>query len=282
MKRSCFPIVLSAFFCALFIAGASANAQIVDNFQSYTVGALPAPTWHDAGAVLPGNRVPSFPSGYVINTTDAFGHATKAVTTVGDLADSKGIYAFVPISNHYNLRADARIDRYSDHPESPTGDWAMQLSFGQNGADNWASTPQAGIYAASLTQGWRLYVATNNFGLDLDLGVAATPGVWYTVAQDFDVFAGIFHSQIWDTATGTQLLDTFTTLSGWDPNDAAQFDAFAFFGGDLSAEDTFGSIGVIDNVNIVAVTTPEPGTLALALGGLIPFAVSVRRRRTRG
>ena len=39
-----------------------------------------------------------------------------------------------------------------------------------------------------------------------------------------------------------------------------------------------GGIGVIDNVNIVAVTTPEPGTLALLAGGLIPLAGAIRRR----
>ena len=93
--------------------------------------------------------------------------------------------------------------------------------------------------------------------------------------------AGIFHSQIWDTSSGNQLLNTFTTLAGWNPADAALFDAFSFFGGDGSVDDTLGNIGVIDNVNIVAVTTPEPGTLALLAGGLIPLAGALRRRRTR-
>ena len=253
------------------------QAQVVDNFQSYAVGSLPSPTWYDAGAVLPGNRVPSFPSGYVINTLDAFGNPTKAVTTVGDLADSKGIYAFVPIANHYNLHADVRVDRYSDHPQSPTGDWAMQLAFGQNGVYNWASTPQIGLYASSLGQDWRLYVATLNVGLDIGLGVSALPGVWYTVQQDFDVTSGVFHSWIWDTASGTLLLDQVNVVPDWVPSDA-QFDAFAFFGGDLSSDDTIGNIGVVDNVNIVAVTTPEPTTLLLVAGGLIPLVGRLRRR----
>ncbi len=256
------------------------QAQVADNFQSYAVGTLPSPTWFDAGAVLPGGRVPSFPSGYIINTLDAHGNPTQAVSTVGDLADSKGIYANVPLSNHYNLKADVRVDRYSDHPQSPTGDWAMQFAFGQNGVLNWASTPQIGLYASSLGQDWRLYVATLNVGFDLGLGVSALPGVWYTVQQDFDVTSGLFHSLIWDAGSGTLLLDQFNLVPNWVPSDA-QFDAFAFFGGDLSSDDTYGNIGVVDNVNIVAVTTPEPGTLVLVAGGLIPLIGALRRRRSR-
>lgn len=154
----------------------------------------------------------------------------------------------------------------------------MQLTFGINGVYNWSGTPQAGIYASSFTQGWRIYVATASTSEDFDLGIAATPGVWYTIAQDLDVASGVFHSQIWDGATGTQLLDNYHTIPGWVAADA-QFDSFAFFGGDLSADDTIGNIGVIDNVNVSAVTTPEPATLALVAGGMVPLVGFIRRRR---
>jgi len=107
--------------------------------------------------------------------------------------------------------------------------------------------------------------------------VSALPGVWYTVQQDFDVTSGVFHSWIWDTASGTLLLDQVNVVPDWVPSDA-QFDAFAFFGGDLSSDDTIGNIGVVDNVNIVAVTTPEPTTLLLVAGGLIPLVGRLRRR----
>jgi hypothetical protein len=60
----------------------------------------------------------------------------------------------------------------------------------------------------------------------------------------------------------------------------APFHRFLFFSGDLSSEDTIGNIGVIDNVNIVAVTTPEPSTLLLVAGGLIPLVGTLRRRRS--
>ncbi len=126
---------------AMTTSASTASAQIVDNFESYALGSLPSPTWLDAGAVLPTGRIPSFPSATVISTLDAFGNSTQAVATVGDLATSKGIYANVPVSTFYLLRADVRVDRYSDAPASTSEDWAMQLTVGRNGVENWAYTP---------------------------------------------------------------------------------------------------------------------------------------------
>lgn len=87
---------------------------------------------------MPQAPIPPVPSAYVFNTLDAHGNPTQAVTTVGNLATSKGIYTPVPVSNFYLLNADVRVDRYSDQPAFTTSDWAMQLTFGQNGVSNWA------------------------------------------------------------------------------------------------------------------------------------------------
>jgi len=263
---------------AVTMLASTASAQIVDNFESYALGSLPSPTWSDVGAVLPGGRIPPFPSARVISTLDVFGNPTKAVATVGDLATSKGIYTAVPVSTFYRLRADVRVYRYSDGTGGPTSDWAMQLTFVRNGVENWAFTPQLGIYASSLTGGWRLISINPSVYLDLDLQVAANVGTWSTVEQSFDALLGVFRSQIWDAASGTVLLDSFNTLNGWDPADAT-FDAWAFMAGDLSPDAQIGNIGVVDNVNIVATTVPEPSTLALLAMCLIPAAVVARRRR---
>lgn len=99
------------------------------------------------------------------------------------------------------------------------------------------------------------------------------------MSQSLNVTTGEFHSRIWDGATGTSLLDQYNLIAGWNPADA-QFDAFAFIGGELTPEATIGNIAVIDNVNITAVTTPEPGTLLLALTGIMPL-VAIARRRSR-
>lgn len=153
----------------------------------------------------------------------------------------------------------------------------MQLTIGPNGVSNWAYTPQLGIYASSLTRGWRLFSNNPSAIADIDLQVAADVGRWYTVSQSFDALLGVFHSQIWDTATGLVLLDTFNTLAGWDPVDAT-FDSWAFIAGDLSVDDTIGNIGVVDNVNISATSVPEPSTVALLGLCLIPLGVVLRRR----
>ena len=121
------------------MAGApSAGATgIVDNFASYAVGSFPSPNWQDVGTVSPSPPIAPLPSGSVISTTDAFGNAIQAFEPVSALASSAGIFQSVPVSSSYSLRADMRVDQYSDAPSSTALDWAMQLTFAQVG-DNFA------------------------------------------------------------------------------------------------------------------------------------------------
>ena len=277
MMRSVAGSLLSVLAIGCTLLARPTHAQVVDDFESYTLGALPSPLWSDAGAIQPGFRVPPFPSAYVFSTLDAHGNPTKAVTTVGDLADSKGIFTAVPIGTFYSLHADVRVDRYSDLPDFPASDWAMQLSFGQNGVANWAGTPQAGIYASSLSKTWRVFNNASGVTGDIDLGIPAVIGVWYTVSQTLDVGLGLFHSRIVDAATGTLLIDRFDTFLGWNPADI-HFDSFAFIAGEESFGDTIGNIGVVDNVNVLS-ATPEASSFVLLALGLVPLVVVVRRRR---
>ena len=255
---------------------------ITDNFQSYPVGSFPAPQWSDVGAVLPEPPVAPLPSATVITTTDAFGNTTQALSTIGALAASKGIFAPIPVSLTYSLAADVRVDRYSDHSDSTTSDWAMQLTFAQVGIRNFATTPQAGIYASSLTQGWRLFLISSNGGAasaDTDLGGAASVGTWYRLELTLDVNTGAFHSRVSDIAQGLLLVDRTDVIPNWQPQDA-QFDSFAFFGGELSPDDTVGNVGIVDNVNIVAVAVPAPRTVVLVAVGLACLLLLLTPSRT--
>lgn len=255
---------------------------ITDDFQSYPVGSFPAPQWSDVGAVLPEAPVAPLPSATVITTTDAFGNTTQALSTVGALAASKGIFAPIPVSLTYSLAADVRVDRYSDHSDSTTSDWAMQLTFAQVGIRNFATTPQAGIYASSLTQGWRLFLISSNGGAasaDTDLGGAASVGTWYRLELTLDVNTGAFHSRVSDIAQGQLLVDRTDVIPNWQPQDG-QFDSFAFFGGELSPDDTVGNVGIVDNVNIVAVAVPAPRTVVLVAVGFACFLLLLTPSRT--
>jgi PEP-CTERM motif len=269
MKRALASIAVVLFA----LAGASAST-ISDNFESYALGTFPSPTWLDVGTVEPSLGTP-IPSATVVATTDAFGHPTQALATANALANSRGIYATVPISNYYTLAADIRVDQYSDHPTDTTVDWAMQLTFANAGVINFCCTPQAGIYASSLTEGWRLFVIGGP-GADIDLGVPANIGTWYKVQLTFDVSTATFHSVIVNDATGMVLVNRFDTVLGLNASNT-QYNSIAFFGGEGSAADTLPNLAVVDNVNISA-TTPEPSTLLLIGSGLSLLATRLRKR----
>jgi len=257
----------------LFVTPAFATG-VTDNFESYQVGQFPSPTWTDVGTIFP-PPWQTLPSAFVVSTTDAFGNATQAVALRDEVDPSRGIFATVPVSSFYSLTADIRVDRYSDHPISTASDWAMQLTFAEAGLDNFASTIQSGIYASSMTGGWRLFLIGNNTSADIDLGQVAAIGTWYTVQLDFEVATSTFHSIIKDTLTGTVLVDRFDTISGLTPADV-QYDSIAFFGGEVSPDTTIADLAVVDNVNISA--TAEPASLLLLSSGIAAIFAARRRR----
>jgi hypothetical protein len=243
---------------------------ISDNFESYALGTFPSPPWSDVGD----GQIQTLPSAFVVATTDAFGNPTQALALRDEVAPSRGIYAPVNISSAYSLTADVRVDRYSDHPDFPQSDWAMELGFVQLGGD-FAGAISSGIYASSLTGDWRIFVVGQNTSFDIDLGQAADIGTWYTVHFDFDATTLTYHSVIIDTLTGNTLVDRFDNVAGLTDDDV-KYDSIAFFGGEVSDNTTVADLAVVDNINITA--TPEPTTLLLLFSGLAGLFMLTRRR----
>ena len=70
--------------------GKGTHFRHAETFQRDAVGSFPK-GWNDAAFVDPDLPAPK-PSALVVNTTDAFGHPTKALATLPAIADSQGIY----------------------------------------------------------------------------------------------------------------------------------------------------------------------------------------------
>lgn len=259
----------------LLAASPARATGISDDFEGYAPGTFPG-AWQDVADVATTLPLPPPVSGTVVDTTDAFGNATRAFAPVDALASSSGIYQQVTVGNFYRLSVDIRVDQFADQPAASVTDWAMQMGFAELG--DFALTPQVGIYASSLTESWRLYHATNGFD-DLELGVPVALGTWYNVLLELDATTGITHSVITDILTGTTLVDRSDQLSDWI---GSNFDTIALFDGELSSANTIANLAVIDNVNVRStVAEPATGLLALAAVG-IWGAVARRRPRSAG
>lgn len=263
---------------ALLLTSSAGATGITDNFESYAVGTFPSANWLDVGTLFPTPPISPVPSGTVVETTDAFGHPTKAFETVDALASSKGIYQIVPISTHYSLKADMRVDQFSTNAISSTSDWAMQLTFGDTTTTNLCCASQTGIYASAKTKDWRIFVQTGATFADIPLGVPITLGTWYTVDTQLDTVTGALHTKILDAHSGSILVDRMDLIPGWKES-AAQFNSVDFFGGELSSPDA--NVALVDNINVTA-NAPEPATLTLlAAGGLGLAGARHRRRRNQ-
>jgi hypothetical protein len=260
---------------ALASVSALSATGIADDFESYAPGTFPSPPWLDVATVMPEPGQP-VPSALVVATTDAFGNPTQALGLVDQVSVSRGIYFPVPVSAQYSLSADIRPDRYSDAPTFPDSDWPMQLTFAQV-RDNFAFTPQAGIYASALTKTWRLFLIGGP-NADIDLGAPAVLGTWYRVQLDFNVLTATFHSRVTDILSGVPVVDQFNTIAGLTPADTP-YDSIGFFGGEISSS-TVANLAVVDNINISATgSVPEPST-SLLLTSSVALAFFWRRART--
>ena len=286
-RRCAVRVIAFAALCALFSAPTLA-ATTSDDFESYATGSFPAPKWSEFStlfAPLPGDPPPLVPSMTVVDTTDAFGQATKALQNVDVVSQTKGVYAPLASGSLLSVSADVRTLRYSTSDPvfvKPYLDGAATVGMF---TANPNAAPFLAIYASSTTHGWRLgYSGDAVTGPDLDdydLGAAALVGVWYHVALELDRQTGSFHSLVTDIASGITVVDSVITHANWQPG-FDNFDSILFaptengfrVPGDPGYT-TVANIMQVDNVNIAAV--PEPSAYSLLFAGLCAMALRQRR-----
>lgn len=256
--------------CLVLLAGVgSASATVIsEDFEGQTVGLFPV-GWLDVGDVNPGSLAPN-PSAFVVDTTDAFGNPTRALSIPGAFAASQGIYQTLPVSSLVTITVDVRIDQFSAPSTVNVQDWPINITLSLlDGTTDLALVNSMGVYAASASQTWNTFVITPNVSFAPDFGVTVLPNTWYRVALELDTANGIIATSIMDIALGTTVLDNVSFIPGWTPADGI-FDAVSFFDGEISSS-SLPNLTVIDNIRVTA-TVPEPSVLWLLGVGLAMLA----------
>ena len=228
-----------------------------DSIGTFTYSSFPT-GWYDTAQVSLDSTAPQ-PSAVVIDTTDAFGHLTKALATLPAISDSQGIYRPIEPSDFYMTRVDVRIDQFSDIDPSiivedpdnpgfllcgcPVGtenivDWPMQVGFANiDGTTDPSISPAVGLIASAETHTWHLFAGTQNVIADIDLGLHVEEGKWYTLETDFEATNGILHGVVTDIVSGAILADTMAFLQdpkygNYDPSVDGVFNTEAYIDGE--------------------------------------------------
>ena len=257
-----------------------------NSIGTFTFSSFPA-GWSDVAQISPNSTAPQ-PSAVVIQTTDAFGHATQALATLPAIAESQGIYRPIDPADFYRTQADVRIDQFGDIDPSvivedpnnpgfllcgcPVGtenlvDWPIQVGFSNlDGSTDPSIAPVVGIIASSETHTWRLLAGTVNVLADIDLGIQVEEGKWYHLETDFDATSGVLHGVVTDIASGNILADKMAFLTDpkysfaggtYDPVVDGVFNSEAYFDGEhslLASTDpslTRPGLAVIDNIDVI-------------------------------
>lgn len=255
------------------IVAGTASGQFVDDFESYAVGGSPGGVWVDASTRIDAPTVPA-PSATIIETTDAFGNATRALQTVDAIGTSSGSLAQIDASLGGTMSMNLRIDQFTDVTRGAT--WSAAVGFLQDtGVADFNTGPQAVVYAGVGTPTFRVFVNNNGRFTDFAIsGALVELDTWFNIELSIDSELGTVGARVVDIATGDVTGETTRAIAGWSSADA-RYDALAFFDGEYqTVGGTQGGLATIDGVSFVAI--PTPGAFAvLALG----VSVAVRRRR---
>jgi len=265
--------------CAIgvfMLAGTSAWAGVVDDFEGYEVGSMPGGDWQDATDYIENSTIQS-PSAGVIDTTDAFGNATRAVQIhENGIGTSGGIALRVEHTDIQRFETDIRIDQVGNG-NYPNWTYAAGL-FQETDQNDLIRMPQALVYSLNNSRGFRLYIhnADGNGGLTRDISLGSAqyePGSWYRIAMEVDTTSGDFITTVTDIATGEEVVSHNLSIANWN-SDFGQYDLISINDGEYGSNPgTIGNMTTIDNVSYV----PAPGAgLVLLCGGI--FGTSRRRR----
>jgi hypothetical protein len=282
MKRRFLASTRSIALLTIAIVATPASATTFsDDFETYTVGTFPSPTWQDVRSIP--NSAP-IPSALVVATTDADGNPTQALHTVDALSPSKGVYATVDPAAIHRAGIDFRIDRYGTPGPgaTPPDDYAAGIAVVDVlPSDDFCCVPvpQVGVWVSALTKEFLLY-GFDSVGaiLSIGLGVTANEGDWYSIDFELNAGGGVIRTVISSLGAGGMLLvDRTDAVPGWT---ASAFDAVAIFGGETSTGVTVATLTTVDDLRYDGEgIVPEPGTLSLVLLGLV--ATAARRRGGR-
>lgn len=261
--------IVGALLCGVGVV----HADIVDDFESYVPGGLPGGIWEDATSYIDapthtGNSVS------VIDTTDAFGNATRAVQINDHVGTSGGLISDVGYASTQHFEIDVRLDQRGN---GSAPNWMSAVGFFQDTDQsdfNWS--PQAVVYASGNGR-FRLFVqnADGQGGASRDFGLSGgvwSMDTWYRVSLEADTVNGIFDVMITDLETGNVIADVTRTYTGWNAA-FGQYDLISVNDGEYGNNPgTIGNMSTYDNARYV----PAPSALGvLGLGAI----AAMRRKR---
>ncbi len=258
---------------ALALSAGCACAGIMDDFESYQPGSVPGGVWSDAAdyVVNPSNPGPTVS---VIDTTDAFGNATRAVQINDGIGTSGGLISNVGHTDTQRFEIDVRLDQRGN---GSAPNWMSAVGFFQDTDQtdfNWS--PQAVVYASGNGR-FRLFVqnADGRGGASRDFGLSGgvySLDTWYRVSLEADTINGVFDVTITNLETDTVIADVTRTYTGWNA-EFGRYDLVSVNDGEYGTNPgTIGNMSSYDNARYV----PTPGVISvLGCAG----ALASRRRR---